>query len=69
MIITKDDKMVKVRDLEIGEAIKFNNTVAYVVEVKSDRVMLNKNKNGFGMFSESFSSSNYDDLENRVERA
>lgn len=61
--------MVKVRDLEIGDAIKFNNTVAYVVEIKSDRVMLNKNKNGFGMFSEEFSSHLFDDLENRVERA
>lgn len=61
--------MVKVRDLKIGDAIKFNKTVAYVVEIKSDRVMLNKNKNGFGMFSEEFSSLLFDDLENRVELA
>ena len=59
--------MIKVTELKIGQKIKFNKTTAYVVEIKTDRVMLNKNKNGKGMFSESFYSSQYEDLKNRVE--
>jgi len=61
--------MFKVTDLKIGDKIKFNNTEAYVVGWAKNRAMLNKNKNGFGMFSVSIYSHKYEDLCNRVELA
>ena len=59
--------MIKVKDLKIGDRIKFNKTVAYVVEIKLDKVMLNKKKGGAGQFSENMYSARFDDLDNRVE--
>jgi len=58
----------KVCDLEVGDCIKFNKTVAYVVEIKPDRVMLSKKRNGVGMFHEDVFSHRFPDLMNRVER-
>lgn len=60
-------KTVKVKDLRIGDKILFNKTFVYVVEIKSDRVMLNKNKDGRGMFHEDMFSHRFEDLDNRVE--
>ena len=61
---------VKVKDLKIGNKIKFHDTEVYVVgwaTKNGARAMLNKNKDGFGMISMSVTSPNYEDLQNRCE--
>jgi len=62
--------MAKVINLKIGDKIKFHNAEVYVVGWSNEngtKALLNKNKNGVGMFSISIHSHLYEDLCNRVE--
>lgn len=58
-------RLIKVRDLSIGDTVMFNNAETIVKEVKSDRVMVTKEK-GTLPFSIGFNSPQYEDLCNRV---
>ena len=58
-------RLIKVRDLSIGDTVMFNNAETIVKEVKSDRVMVTKGK-GTLPFSIEFNSPKYEDLCNRV---
>ena len=42
-------KMIKVKDLLIGNKIKYNNTEVYVVALDTKKALLDKKKSGFGM--------------------
>jgi len=62
-------RTVKVKDLTIGDKIKFHNTEVYVVGLNTKKALLNKNKAGLGIMSISFFSQNYEDIQNRCELA
>lgn len=62
--------LVKVDELQVGDRVMFNkNCPVYVRELKSDRVMVSKQREGMALFSIPTTSANFDDLRNRVEVA
>lgn len=60
--------MAIVRNLQVGDLVKFKEIVVVVREMKYDRAVVSKNtaKQGHGLFSIPFSSPNFEDLQQRV---
>lgn len=60
--------MAIVRNLQVGDRVKFNKIVVVVRDMKSDRAIVSKTtaKLGHGLFSIAFSSPKFSDLQQRV---
>lgn len=63
---TKNKMQVKVKDLKIGQRVKFNETYVYVQSHKDNKVIVSKKENSPYVFSLSYFSGRFDDLLNRV---
>ena len=59
--------MTRVRDMKIGDRVKYNNTVITVIAKDKNKAIVSKNPGSGYNFSLSYTSSKFEDLENRFE--